>query len=269
MIFKKPLFITRLFKLPSENNHIGNFAVDSDTSVNFIRYIYWLEPSDFIWAKVVLKENGFNLIQAKQNLCEALRASGNNAYYIPLKLWGKRCVRQSSWYRASQKKGKFLLVSGTKLSEELDSFLDATVKESSFQPERLPDTNELKAMVASECYLNNKPDKWEQVRYYEKIFFKLFFTFAGFWKWSESWDEHWLAHRANHANFLCKKFTTMIDGIETAYSISDSAGVCSACMEIFNIISPHTRKLVRGCPGSILIDCLKKNQYYDVIPTTI
>lgn len=269
MMFGKPSFLNRQYKCNSKEDNTGNFNRARDIEGKYIRYIYWLEPSAFIRTKIVLKERGINLIQTKQNFCEALRASGKNSYYIPIELWQKRCVRQGSWYRDSQKKGKFLLVSGTKLSGELDSFLDAIVRESSFNPKRMPDKYELETMMQSDCYLDNKPEKWEQVRFYEKILFKFFLTLTGFWQWNESWDERWLTHRANHANFLCKKFTTEIDGIETAYSISDSAGICSSCMEIFNIISPHSKKLVRGCPGSILMGCLKKDQYYDITPVRL
>ena len=235
---------------------------------NGTRYVYWCEPVDFIMVKASLAENGIRLLKVRKNPCESLKAVGDTAYYILPEFWIKRCTRQSSWYRVSKKRGKILLVSGVRLPEELEPFLTATVEESVFKPSRLPEPYELAVLVGTDCYQDNKPGKWEQVRFYEKILFKMFFTLTGFWKLHDRWDKHWLTHRANHANFLCKRFTTEIDGEKVAYSISENAGICSACMEIFNVISPDSRKLVRACPGSILTGCLKKEIYYDVRPIT-
>ena len=77
---------------------------------------------------------------------------------------------------------------------------------------------------------------------------------------------HWLGHRANHANFLSKHFTTKIDGEDVAYSVTENAGVCSSCVEFFNITNADQRKLVRACPGAITFGGAPKDSFLDIQP---
>ena len=71
------------------------------------------------------------------------------------------------------------------------------------------------------------------------------------------------------ANFLAKKYTTEVDGEQVPYSVTENSGVCSSCVEFFNITSNDSRKLVRACPGSITFSKVERNQYYDVKPVQI
>lgn len=96
--------------------------------------------------------------------------------------------------------------------------------------------------------------------------FKLFFTVTRFWGYGDNLRKHWIGHRANHANFLAKKFTTELDGEQVAYSVTGNAGVCSSCAEFFNVVSPDDRKLVRACPGSVTFGAAQRDVYYDVKP---
>jgi len=103
----------------------------------------------------------------------------------------------------------------------------------------------------------------------DSILFKTMFTLTGFWGWGDNLKSHWVNHKANHANFLSRQFTTSIDGEDVPYSITTNDGVCSSCVEFFNIIKQDDRKLVRACPGSITFAKLERERYYDVKPLNI
>ncbi len=78
-----------------------------------------------------------------------------------------------------------------------------------------------------------------------------------------------MTHRANHANFMCKQFTTKTEGEDIPYSISENAGICSSCIEFLNVISKDTGKLLRACPGSIMTGRIKRDVHYYVKPVYI
>jgi hypothetical protein len=232
----------------------------------FVKYVYWMDNEDFGRIKDQLSMGGFNVSGAKWSPCETLRTSGKRVFFASPEVWSRSCVRQGSWYRQSKKSGKYLLVSELKLTFQFDEFLETEIRESDFMPGRLPTREELQMLVASECYQRNKPDEWEAVSIKDRISFKLIFTLTGFWVPRDNFEKHCLTHRANHANFLCRRFTTEIDGEEVPYSISENGGVCSACVEFFNVVGEDSRKLVRGCPGSVLSGKVKRRIYYEVRP---
>ena len=75
-----------------------------------------------------------------------------------------------------------------------------------------------------------------------------------------------LGRRANRANFLARRYTTERDGQAVPYSVTTNAGVCSSCVEFFNVIGQQDRKLVRACPGSVVFAGMQRDTYYDVVP---
>ena len=50
------------------------------------------------------------------------------------------------------------------------------------------------------------------------------------------------------------------------YSVTTNEGVCSSCAELFNVVEPSARKLVRACPGSVIFGGAERDVYLDVIP---
>ena len=159
-----------------------------------------------------------------------------------------------------------MVVSEEKLPAEFDRFLDAQITESEFVPERLPSTTELQNLVESEEYRAQKPADWESKGLMDAVMFKILFTFNRFWGWGDNLRKHWLSHRANHANFLARHFTHEMDGEAVPYSVADNAGICSSCVEFFNLVEEDSRKLVRACPGSVTFGNAKGKVYYDVKP---
>lgn len=233
---------------------------------NETRHLYWFDEAEFESSSRLLSEAGYELEAARMTPCQVLRASGKTLVFALPQVWSRVCVRQGSWYRASDRRGHTMLMSDHRLPEALDEFLDAEMSVSDFQPASLPTADEMRALVASEEYQSQKPDRWERVRWTEAVMFKLMFTLNRVWGFGDNLRKHWLGHRANHANFLAKKFTTEWDGAQVPYSVTGNDGVCSSCVEFFNIIDVDSRKLVRACGGSVTLGGAERDIYYDIKP---
>jgi hypothetical protein len=233
------------------------------------KYIYWLPADVFLRVPNEFRAMGIQLVGSKLTPCETLRCTGTKAVYASPAVFQRMCFRQGSWYAGSNRNGKYLLLSPEKLPRDFDAHLDSEMSESSFLPDRLPSQNELLALVESEEYQTSKPDKWERKTLLDAVMFKILFTLNRCWKWGDHLKKHWLGHRANHANFLAKRFTTEMDGDEVPYTLTENSGVCSSCVEFFNITNQKQRKLVRACPGSITFGGAKRDVYLDVKPVTL
>lgn len=240
--------------------------MNTKSTKGFSKYIYWLDKAQLQETKTTLKQDGYKVSQALKTPCEVLKAKGKKVTVGTPGIWSLVCKRQGSWYRDSNRKGQYMLVSDHRLSDQLEQYLDVTINESDFIPPPLPDRKQLGVLVKSPVYNSKKPREWEQVKMLDKIMFKTLFTFTRFWGVGDNMKKHWLNQRANHANFLAKLFTTKLDGQDVAYSVTENDGVCSSCVEFFNVIDQDNRKLVRACPGAVTFGGVARDIYYDVNP---
>jgi len=230
------------------------------------RHLYWLEEGDFLWVRDWLRDQGYKVAAARLTPCQVMRATDKRVYYAAPSVWSFMCNRQGSWYRTSKRNGQYMMMSEERLPEKMDRFRDAELSVSDFQPDRLPNREELAEIVAATEYQEGKPDDWEGIGLTDTVMFKTFFTANGMWGLGDNLKKHWIGHKANHANFLAKRYTTEIDGEEVPYTVTDNDGVCSSCAEFFNVNSPDSRKLVRSCPGSVTFGKAPKEVFVDVNP---
>jgi hypothetical protein len=240
-----------------------------DHSKNESRHLYWFDEGDFESSKKLLSEAGYRLEATRMTPCQVLRARGKNLVYAPPEVWSRLCVRQGSWYRHSDRRGQYMLMSDHRLPEALADYLDSEMSESDFAPTSLPTAEVLNTIVSSEEYQSQKPDRWEKIRSTEALLVKLLFLFNRSWGISDNLKKHWLGNRANHANFLSKQVTTDVEGEQVAYSVTNNEGVCSSCVEFFNVIEVDSRKLVRSCPGAVTFGGAKRDIYYDIKPRKV
>ena len=208
----------------------------------------------------------YRLSSVTMTPCETLRASGKKVRYAAPEAFDKLCSRQGSWYRNSNKFGEYLVISEEKLPQKYNRFLNASISESDFMPGALPEKKAIKQLVNSLEYRSQRPDEWEQAGIKDSVMFKLMFSITGFWGWGDNMKKHWINQRANHANFLSHQYTSEIDGEDVPYSVTDNDGVCSSCVEFFNMIDQSSRKMVRACPGAVTFAGVKGKVYYDVNP---
>jgi hypothetical protein len=235
---------------------------DNNTAI----FVYWMAKSDLDSLKSVLPA-GFKLKPAMLTPCETMKCHENVIYYASPAIWSRICVRQGSWYRSSEKNGRYMVVSGKELPGDFEAFFEVKLTQSDFVPASLPTQVELQELTESEEYISKKPGQWENKGIKDSVMFNILFTLTGFWGVGDNLKKYWLSQRANHANYLTHRFSTEIDGKEVPYSVAENAGICSSCVEFFNVIDESSRKLVRACPGAVTFGKAKRNIYYDVNPS--
>jgi len=231
------------------------------------RFLYWFEEDAFKAARESLQVDGYSFSVTLLTPCQVLRSRNKKLVYAPPSVWSRICSRQGSWYRDSEKNGRTMLMSDHRLPLKFDQFLNAQMSRSDFMPERLPTGEELEEVVKAEEYQAAKPEAWERAGLVDAVMFKLLFSVTGFWGIGDNLNKHWIGHRANHANFIARKFTTRIDEQDVPYSVTGNEGICSSCAEFFNVLEPDSRKMVRSCPGAITFGGSLRGVYYDVKPT--
>jgi hypothetical protein len=231
------------------------------------RFLYWFEEDEFKAARESLEVDGYSFSATILTPCQVLRSRNKTLVYASPSVWSRICSRQGSWYRASDKKGKTMIMSDHRLASEFDRFLNAQMSTSDFMPEQLPTGEELEEVVNAEEYLTGKPEAWERAGVIDAVMFKALFSVTGFWGKGDNLKKHWIGHRANHANFIARKFTARIDEEEVPYSVTGNERICSSCAEFFNVLEPESRKMVRSCPGAITFGGTLRDVYYDIKPT--
>lgn len=232
------------------------------------KYLYWVPTEEFSQARGLLESRGFSLSPAFLTPCQVMHARENRVHYAPPAVWTRVCRRQATWYLASRRAGQTMVMSARRLPAELDRFLDAELTPSDFVPSRLPSRDELQGLVDSRAYTEQKPRGWEAIGLVDAIMFKVLFTLTRFWGIGDNLKRFWLSQRANHANFLARHFTTRVGGEDVPYTVTENAGVCSSCVEFFNVVD-DARKLVRACPGSVIFGGAQRDTYMDVKPVLL
>lgn len=235
-------------------------------NAEYKKHIYWFSHSEFVKFENDIKSTEFELKPARKTSCGTLNAKEKTVRYASPEIFSGLCKRQGSWYRESNKVGSYLVVSEKKLPEKYNQFLEARMIGTDFSPQSLPGQSDIKKLVESDEYQSQRPDEWENKTFKEGLMYKIMFTLTGFWGIGDNINKHWNNHRANHANFLTHKYTANIDGEHIPYSVTENDGVCSSCVEFFNIIDQDSRKMVRACPGSVYFSSVERDKYYEVQP---
>ena len=232
--------------------------------MNYQKFIYWLDPDRFLHLKATLKERGNWRDTPQKAVCVPLTPDVKFGYVLPetWKTFGL-CKRQLSWYATSIRSGLVLVVSDHEL-EGHEDVLSAIIRPSAFELKTVPDEDEKLRLIASEAYQRQKPAKWEDIasEYPGKLD-----------KWMKimglediSFEALFITHCANHANFIDPVYVTGNDSGPIPYSIDKTKFICSACLEIYNIIGEnHHKKLVVPCPGAVKFAGLPRDCYFEVV----
>jgi len=177
---------------------------------------------------------------------------------VPPAVWDSTCHRQGSWYRNSEKNGKYLIIS----SFELDGykrFKEAVITRSDFILPRTMTKEEKKNMVKDEQFKPLVPREWYIITDLEK---RIWIRWARKLGSEEDWDSLFLTHTACHANFIKPQFYIESNGQKIPYSIDRSANLCSCCLELFQVIgNTLPKKLVAPCAGAVIFSRLPKDRY--------
>ena len=230
--------------------------------INYQKFCYWVDLHGLEKVRENIEKKGEELDDEARIPCRVLRLSREIGYIIP-EAWDGFCKRRTSWYRRSDKAGKFLVVSNTSLDHS-DIGNPIIIKTTNFKPETLPSYEEILQLIKSEKFQSLKPDVWEKVDPLDKEFYQRWFKRRRL-KELFNFDKIFAHHSANHANFIDPKFLINTDGIKAPYSIADSIHVCSSCIEFFNILGEQwSVKYVVPCIGAVQFAHLPIDQYFEV-----
>lgn len=230
--------------------------------MRYQKFCYWVDDDRLKKVKKNIEQKREELDEEARIPCRVLRPSKDIGYLAP-PAWDGFCKRRTSWYRRSDKAGKFLVVSNTSL-DRLDIGDPIIIKESNFKPNHLASYEELLPLIRSEEYRRLKPDVWEKVDPLDKEFYQRWFECHQTQELFD-FDKIFAHHSANHANFLDPKFYVSVNGAIAPYSIADSIHVCSSCLEFFNILGEQWQvKYVVPCIGAVQFAHLPMDQYFEV-----
>ena len=230
--------------------------------MDYQKFCYWINPDDLRKVKADIEQKGVKLDDEARIPCRVLRSARDIGCLAP-PAWDGFCKRRTSWYRRSDKAGKFLVVSNTSL-DHLEIANPIIIKESNFKPDHFPPYDEVLQLIKSEKYQSLKPDVWEKVEPLDKEFYRRWFE-RHRPKEPFDFDKIFAHHSANHANFIDTRHFVTLNGLLVPYSIAGSIHVCSSCLEFFNILGEKWPvKYVVPCIGAVQFAHLPMDRYFEV-----
>jgi hypothetical protein len=222
------------------------------------KHVYWLTEHEEAQLREELARRDVRVKSAKGVVCTPLDRINTITSVAP-EVWNETCKRQGSWYRTSQKRGHYLIISSF-LLEGYDDQQAATISESDFVPPRRATLEEKQALMNDPELRKRLPPEWQQVEETEKRIYLRWARRLG--SDMSDYDVLFLSHTANHANFIRPRFFIREGKDIIPYSIDRSAHLCSSCVELFQILgSEYKKKLVAPCPGAVIFARLKADRY--------
>ncbi|MCP4667530.1 MAG: hypothetical protein GY849_14305 [Deltaproteobacteria bacterium] len=222
------------------------------------KHVYWLTRDGEVRLREELARDGVRLKSAKGVVCTPLDRINKIASVAP-EVWNGTCARQGSWYRNSEKKGLYLIVSSFPL-EDYEEHKAATITASDFVLPRQATREEKEALVAAPGFERQLPPEWQRVDDRQKRIYLRWARRLG--SDVEDYDFLYLSHTANHANFIQPRFFVREDNGIIPYSIDRSAHLCSCCLELFQVLGgEHKKKLVSPCSGAANFARLRPDRF--------
>ena len=132
----------------------------------YLKHIYWLTEAEEVQLRVELDGSKIKMRSAKGVVCTPLDEINRISIVAP-KIWNDACARPGSWYRASDKKGLYLVVSSFALNGYEDKKA-AIITRSEFNPPRFAETQEKKDMIQDPEFREQVPPQWWRLGKKEK-----------------------------------------------------------------------------------------------------
>lgn len=238
--------------------------------VDYQKYYYWVKPSAYETniEKITMKLPDVKIRNAESRQCEALYPSYALVVVKP-EVWSANCYRQGSWFRTSELKDMYLIVS----NQPLDFLTaDESGKIAIVKLANIPDFRLDESFIRKIEALNNHPrlkerapPEWFHLLDREVPLFEAFIRSRNL---GVDLTTFLKIHTAGHALFLIEekdignyvKIPNESDQ-EVPCSMCPEEFVCSACLEIFGVLGrSHKKLLVKRCPGLKYLK-LERNEY--------
>lgn len=222
------------------------------------KHVYWIDEEEEARLRGELAGKRVRLKRAKGVVCTPLDEI-NRIASVPPEVWNDTCGRQGSWYRESEKRGLFLIVSSFPL-HGWETKKSALITRSDFTPPGTATVRDIEGMVGNADIRPRVPRDWSRASDFERRLMV---------RWAKridprapEYEELFLTHTANHANFIKPRFHVREGGKTVPYSIAPSARVCSCCLELFNVLGEeYEKKYVVPCPGAIIFSRLRPDEF--------
>jgi len=222
------------------------------------KHIYWLTETQEAQLGEELAKKNSKLKKAKGIVCTPLDRINKIASVSPM-VWNETCSRQGSWYRTSDRKGQFLIISSFEL-KSYEKYRSAIITETDFEPPGPATEEDTDALFRDKKLMEKIPEEWEKVQEMEKRIYLRWARRLG--AEPSDYDALYRSHTANHANFINPRFFLEDDHGKIPYSINRSAWLCSCCVELFQVLGrDYHKKLVAPCPGATIFARLKPDRY--------
>lgn len=223
------------------------------------KYVYWLTGDEEAALRSELESQGSYLKTIKGAVCFPLNESTRIAS-VPPEVWDQTCARQGSWYRASEKNGRYLIVSDFELDVTRYQ-ASAILTLSDFKPPSTANLAEKQDLIEDPSFQSQIPAHWKAVDEKEKKIYLMWAKKLG--STLDDYDFLYLTQTANHANFMSPRFFIREKGLTIPYSLDVSAHLCSCCLELFQVIGgSYSKKLVAPCPGATIFAELEPDRYF-------
>jgi len=211
---------------------------------SYTKYVYWLEPGPSTRQLPAIQKDGKRIHTAKHHPCEALYPRRDVVLVEP-GIWDLRCSRQGSWYRASVRNGRPLLVSNQPL-DDLSPWGIITLE--AFRPPGTATDQDVLEILQDPRITDLLPPEWGSFSPWERQAIHQLLLQEDI---ERSLQEVFCYYTANHMNFVFPRFFLSREGHPAVpYSIQNTAMVCSACVELFGILGEqYPLKYLVPCPG--------------------
>jgi len=211
------------------------------------RFFYWLPEAAFLPFREKARKRRLRPMPISGVPCKTMHPLSDLSF-VPPETWNQVCRRQGSWYRTSPRNGHILLVSPKPVSGCLE-YLDGMIEQASFQPETWVTPRDIQTLISDQSYLSRQPEEWLRITLREKRHWRNLLERVGD---SRNLEDLIGIHSANHANFIRPVLFLRESKGQVPHSIGKTADVCSACIELFNILGEgFGEKYVMPCPGYV------------------
>lgn len=246
----------------TKNVEILKYYGMSMESSSYIKYFYWIQHNDYKNVYNGIKDyfDGKDIPIAVLRQCESL-SMARPVMIVPPGVWSENCYRQGSWFRDSDLKEEYLVVSDRELPI-LSFIFKGKIQKIIIENLVFPPSSQYKHLLESSEFKSKTPKEWFNLLEREKPIFKAFLERNMI---KMSLNDLLVVHSINHANFLVHDenlaYNFEYNGEPVRSSLFPQELICSACMEIFGVIGRNLKRMIiKNCPGLKYIQ-MKKNEF--------
>ncbi len=239
-------------------------------NVDYQKYYYWVNPSTYEAniEQLLIKFPDLKIKYAESRQCEALYPSYSIVVVKP-EVWSANCYRQGSWFRTSELKDMYLIVSNHPLEflTAQESGKIRLVKLTNIPEFRMDESffRKIETLTNHPRLKERAPQEWFHLLDREVPLFEAFIRSRNL---GVDLNTFLKIHTAGHALFLVNdkaigNYTKIPDDPdqEIPCSMCPEEFICSACLEIFGVLGRlHKKLLVKRCPGLKYLK-MERNEY--------